>query len=184
MGYTTAVARSRACLKTGCRPAPAHLAVAQLVSGLLPFLPPRWMTPSGSASQAWTSAPRPPPPALRCPSAGSCRRCTAPCATSPPRTSGEGGAPGGKNCCRGTRRTASLREGARCLAWSAHRSQRAPQIFGRPCCPRFDFGEAGRLLYDFVWSDFADWYIEAAKARLYGGDETAAAQVGCNGVCK
>lgn len=22
---------------------------------------------------------------------------------------------------------------------------------------RFDFGEAGRLLYDFVWSDFADW---------------------------
>ncbi|KAL4451165.1 hypothetical protein ABPG77_009237 [Micractinium sp. CCAP 211/92] len=41
---------------------------------------------------------------------------------------------------------------------------------------RFDFGEAGRLLYDFVWSDFADWYIEAAKARLYGGDETAAAQ--------
>lgn len=44
--------------------------------------------------------------------------------------------------------------------------------------PRFDFGEAGRLLYDFVWSDFADWYIEAAKARLYGGDEAAAAQVG------
>lgn len=41
---------------------------------------------------------------------------------------------------------------------------------------RFDFGEAGRLLYEFVWSDFADWYIEAAKARLYGGDEAAAAQ--------
>lgn len=48
----------------------------------------------------------------------------------------------------------------------------------RACLPRFDFGEAGRLLYEFVWSDFADWYIEAAKARLYGGDETAAAQVG------
>lgn len=43
---------------------------------------------------------------------------------------------------------------------------------------RFDFGEAGRLLYDFVWSDFADWYIEAAKARLYGEDAAAAAQVG------
>lgn len=40
-----------------------------------------------------------------------------------------------------------------------------------------DFGEAGRLLYEFVWSDFADWYIEAAKARLYGGDAGAAAQV-------
>jgi hypothetical protein len=43
-------------------------------------------------------------------------------------------------------------------------------------CPRLDFGEAGRLLYDFVWSDFADWYIEAAKARLYGADEQAAGQ--------
>lgn len=41
---------------------------------------------------------------------------------------------------------------------------------------RYDFGEAGRLLYEFVWSDFADWYIEAAKARLYGGEEAAAAQ--------
>ncbi len=42
---------------------------------------------------------------------------------------------------------------------------------------RYDFGEAGRLLYEFVWSDFADWYIEAAKARLYGEDVEAAAQV-------
>eukprot|EP00887_Chlorella_sp_A99_P007370 scaffold2.g7370.t1 len=41
---------------------------------------------------------------------------------------------------------------------------------------RYDFGEAGRLLYDFVWSGFADWYIEAAKARLYGEDAAAAAQ--------
>lgn len=36
-----------------------------------------------------------------------------------------------------------------------------------------DFGEAGRLLYEFVWSDFADWYIEAAKSRLYGNDPAA-----------
>jgi valyl-tRNA synthetase len=40
---------------------------------------------------------------------------------------------------------------------------------------RLDFAEAGRLLYDFVWSDFADWYIEAAKAKLYGGDPRQAA---------
>ena len=38
----------------------------------------------------------------------------------------------------------------------------------------FDFGEAGRLLYEFVWSDFADWYIEAAKSRLYGSNTDAA----------
>lgn len=39
---------------------------------------------------------------------------------------------------------------------------------------RHDFGDAGRLLYDFLWGEFADWYIEAAKARLYGQDPQAA----------
>ena len=39
---------------------------------------------------------------------------------------------------------------------------------------RLDFGEAGRAVYDFFWSQFADWYIEAAKTRLYGGDAAAA----------
>ncbi|KAK9812933.1 hypothetical protein WJX72_005989 [[Myrmecia] bisecta] len=39
---------------------------------------------------------------------------------------------------------------------------------------RFDFGETGRALYDFFWGEFADWYIEAAKTRLYGQDEQAA----------
>ena len=33
-----------------------------------------------------------------------------------------------------------------------------------------DFGEAGRLMYEFFWFDFADWYIEASKARLYSSD--------------
>ncbi|KAK9845737.1 hypothetical protein WJX81_000915 [Elliptochloris bilobata] len=39
---------------------------------------------------------------------------------------------------------------------------------------RLDFGEAGRAMYDFFWSQFADWYIEAAKTRLYGGDAAVA----------
>ena len=30
------------------------------------------------------------------------------------------------------------------------------------------YGEAGRRLYDFLWSEFCDWYIEACKTRLYG----------------
>ncbi len=30
----------------------------------------------------------------------------------------------------------------------------------------YQFGEAGRQTYDFLWGDFADWYIEAAKPRL------------------
>ncbi len=30
----------------------------------------------------------------------------------------------------------------------------------------FNYGEAGRQAYDFLWSVFADWYIEAAKVQL------------------
>jgi valyl-tRNA synthetase len=32
--------------------------------------------------------------------------------------------------------------------------------------------DAGRLLYDFYWSEFADWYVEAAKVRLKQGDRS------------
>lgn len=39
----------------------------------------------------------------------------------------------------------------------------------------YNFGEAGRQLYDFFWSEFADWYIEIAKIRLYGADPRAQA---------
>ena len=33
----------------------------------------------------------------------------------------------------------------------------------------FQFGEAGRRLHEFLWSEFFDWYVEAAKIRLYSG---------------
>jgi valyl-tRNA synthetase len=39
----------------------------------------------------------------------------------------------------------------------------------------YQLGEAGRQLYDFFWSEFADWYIEVAKIRLYGTDSRAQA---------
>ncbi|MBA4370981.1 MAG: valine--tRNA ligase, partial [Coriobacteriaceae bacterium] len=35
----------------------------------------------------------------------------------------------------------------------------------------FQFGEVARALYDFFWSEFCDWYIELAKARLNAGGE-------------
>lgn len=37
----------------------------------------------------------------------------------------------------------------------------------------YEFGEVGRLLYNFIWDDFCDWYIEMAKLPLYGEDEAA-----------
>src|SRR3712207_1139939 len=33
------------------------------------------------------------------------------------------------------------------------------------------YGEAGRQVRDFVWSELCDWYIEAAKVRLRGTPE-------------
>ena len=38
---------------------------------------------------------------------------------------------------------------------------------------QFEFGEAGRQLYNFMWDDFCDWYIEMSKEILYGEDEEA-----------
>src|SRR5699024_1347402 len=37
---------------------------------------------------------------------------------------------------------------------------------------KYEFGEAGRYLYNFIWDEFCDWYIEMAKISLYGEDET------------
>jgi valyl-tRNA synthetase len=36
---------------------------------------------------------------------------------------------------------------------------------------RFEFGEAGRVLYNFIWDEFADWYLELTKEVLYGENE-------------
>ena len=36
---------------------------------------------------------------------------------------------------------------------------------------RFHFNEAAKVLYEFTWNDFCDWYVEIAKTRFYGNDE-------------
>lgn len=39
---------------------------------------------------------------------------------------------------------------------------------------KFDLGEAGRLLYEFIWNEFCDWYIELTKPRLYNKENVLA----------
>ena len=39
----------------------------------------------------------------------------------------------------------------------------------------YEVGEVARRIYDFVWNEFCDWYIEMAKIRLYGQDPAAKA---------
>ena len=34
----------------------------------------------------------------------------------------------------------------------------------------FDLNLAAQKIYDFIWTEFCDWYIEMAKPRLYGDD--------------
>jgi valyl-tRNA synthetase len=37
----------------------------------------------------------------------------------------------------------------------------------------YQYGEAGRQIKDFLWEEFADWYVEISKNALYGKDEEA-----------
>ena len=39
---------------------------------------------------------------------------------------------------------------------------------------KFELGMAVSKLYDFIWDDFCDWYIELAKIRMNGVDEESA----------
>jgi valyl-tRNA synthetase len=44
---------------------------------------------------------------------------------------------------------------------------------------KFEIGVAAQKLYDFIWTEFCDWYIELVKPRLYGEDKASnlAAQI-------
>jgi len=37
----------------------------------------------------------------------------------------------------------------------------------------FQYGQAGQMIYDFLWNDFADWYLEIAKGQLSQGGARA-----------
>jgi valyl-tRNA synthetase len=39
---------------------------------------------------------------------------------------------------------------------------------------KYNFGEMSSSLYDFIWNEFCDWYIELLKARLYQDEDPKA----------
>ena len=41
----------------------------------------------------------------------------------------------------------------------------------------YQYGEAGRQIFDFFWGEFADWYVEIAKLQLAKGGQRAAVTV-------
>ncbi len=53
--------------------------------------------------------------------------------------------------------------------WMVSRLQRAVRG-ATEALEAYDLGAANRLLYDFVWSEFCDWYLEASKPALKAGD--------------
>src|SRR5690625_1068102 len=58
--------------------------------------------------------------------------------------------------------------------WILSRRDRAVQLVTGHL-EHFDIGQAARVAYDFVWSEFCDWYLEASKPALRrGSPETAA----------
>ncbi|MBP2662849.1 MAG: valS [Firmicutes bacterium] len=42
---------------------------------------------------------------------------------------------------------------------------------------RFELGEAARMVYEFIWDEFCDWYIELAKGRLYNKEDAESRKV-------
>jgi valyl-tRNA synthetase len=42
----------------------------------------------------------------------------------------------------------------------------------------YQYGEAGRQIYEFIWNEFADWYVEAAKLQLAQGGDRAVQTAG------
>lgn len=59
--------------------------------------------------------------------------------------------------------------------WILHRLNETSREITR-LMDAYEFGETGRQLYNFIWDDLCDWYIEFAKLSLYGANAAAKAK--------
>jgi valyl-tRNA synthetase len=56
-----------------------------------------------------------------------------------------------------------------CDRWMLSRFHQVTQQI-RDYIDHYGMGEAAKALYEFIWGDFCDWYIELVKSRLQGED--------------
>jgi len=54
--------------------------------------------------------------------------------------------------------------------WILHRINEAAKDVTK-MMDKFDLALAGQRVYELIWNEFCDWYIELVKERLYGEDE-------------
>ena len=54
--------------------------------------------------------------------------------------------------------------------WILHRYNRTVQRVTE-LMDDYELGEAARTVYEFLWNDFCDWYVEMSKHYLYHGDQ-------------
>ncbi|HEX6122380.1 MAG TPA: valine--tRNA ligase, partial [Ktedonobacterales bacterium] len=65
----------------------------------------------------------------------------------------------------GVPRLADLQPKTLADRWIVSRAQRLTSEVTR-LLDEFQFGEAGRQIFEFVWSEYCDWYVEIAKIQL------------------
>jgi valyl-tRNA synthetase len=54
--------------------------------------------------------------------------------------------------------------------WIVSRLQRTERAFA-DALAEYRFDVAARAVYEFVWDEYCDWYVELAKVQIAGGDE-------------
>jgi len=57
-------------------------------------------------------------------------------------------------------------------AWILHELNKTAQEVEK-ALQEYRFNEAASSLYNFIWGNYCDWYVEAAKVSLYKGDEAS-----------
>jgi valyl-tRNA synthetase len=57
-------------------------------------------------------------------------------------------------------------------SWIWARTKRLSETVNR-LFETYQFGEAGRQIYDFFWTEFADWYLEISKDQIAEGGDRA-----------